>query len=155
VDSFTVVFPLTVEKQGKAGISEGDIKEKMLSMISELQQLHDELEKTRIAHKENFDRKAWDKWSDSWSLRIKKISTRLRDISEGSVPIFPRAQKNIDNAAQVLMHIRDFYAFELKSPEKFAELAKNPNARAGPEFLNQVFIDSLKSANGEVNQINE
>lgn len=145
------VYALTIGNPEKAQKTQEEVKAEINSIISELEKLHSELTAMYSANKNNFNRQDWDKWSNNWFPKFKKIENKIRsNTEEYLIYLFPKAQENVSLAAQYLPCLHQAYSMEFKEPEKFAKILKNPDARAGPQMLNELFARVLAEAKSEV-----
>lgn len=141
---------LIVEKSEGAELGEEEIRTGMESLVSEVQNLYYELDKTYNEHKGRFEAKAWRRWSENWLLRVKKVRSELQQYSQKGFSLFPDAEESLQSAAGLLLNLHTARSMELEDPEEMAQRARDPKARAGPEALTKCFEDNLDRALKEI-----
>jgi hypothetical protein len=130
--------------------TEEKIRAKILSDISQLKTLYQDLKDMYNLNKENFDKEAWDRWAEKWRFGLKKLTTQFTDnYSQASaVPLFSKAYKNMPVAASCLLGLYSEISAKLKGKTK--PNFNNPKAEEGWGALEKEFLNLLSKAKEEV-----
>ncbi len=144
-----VSYPFTLDRPDnpeETSLTERQFKADLLSMISKLQKLYDELNNIYRVRVADHDKWVWEKWSNDWISKVKDIDVQNREKSQRYVSLYPKAQENIHMVTLNLQALQNAYSLEVLTPDIAAKVAKDPNARGGPGVLKKIIQNLIKAA---------
>jgi len=138
---------LTFGDPEAAQINEKQLKVNIKSMACELKALYDELDKTYTANKVSFDGNTWNKWSQDWLSRVRKVKSNIALLSQKGLSLFPISERRLSAAVNTLFNLHTEYSTALKNPS--GTKSPNPLGMSGTDMLKMSFSQDMEGISRE------